>query len=39
MKDSKTVDHIFSGTGADITSTETYQKSTFLFGVGVDLRF
>ncbi|HEY5469165.1 MAG TPA: outer membrane protein transport protein [Bacteroidales bacterium] len=38
-KDTKTVDHIFSGTGANITSNETYEKNTFMVGVGLDFRF
>ncbi len=39
MKGTKTVDHIFSGTGANITSNETYEKSTFVVGVGLDFKF
>jgi long-chain fatty acid transport protein len=38
-KDTKVVDHIFSGTGADITSNETYEKNTFMVGIGLDIRF
>jgi hypothetical protein len=39
MEDSKTVDHIFSATGANIPSNETYRKNTMMVGVGVDFRF
>jgi long-chain fatty acid transport protein len=38
-EDSKTIDHIFSGTGTNITATESYKKSTFIVGVGLDIRF
>jgi long-chain fatty acid transport protein len=34
-----TVDHIFSATGSNIPSTQTYKKNTFLFGIGLDLSF
>jgi len=33
------INHIFSGTGGNIPTTETYAKSTFLFGLGVDIKF
>jgi long-subunit fatty acid transport protein len=36
---SKGVDHIFSGTGGNIPAIESYAKNTFLFGIGLDLRF
>jgi long-chain fatty acid transport protein len=39
MEDSKTVDHIFSATGANIQANETYRKNTMMVGVGVDFRF
>lgn len=39
MEDSKSVDHIFSATGANIPSNETYRKNTMMVGVGVDFRF
>jgi long-chain fatty acid transport protein len=38
-EDSKTVDHVFSGTGANITATESYRKSTMMVAVGIDFRF
>jgi long-chain fatty acid transport protein len=38
-KDTKLVDHIFSGTGANIQSNETYEKNTFMVAVGLDIRF
>jgi len=34
-----TIDHIFSGTGANIQALESYSKSTFMVAVGLDLRF
>jgi long-chain fatty acid transport protein len=38
-KDTKVVDHIFSATGANITSNETYEKNTFMVAIGLDIRF
>ncbi|MCX6254216.1 MAG: outer membrane protein transport protein [Bacteroidia bacterium] len=38
-EDSKTIDHIFSGTGTNIPATESYKKNTFIVGVGLDIRF
>ncbi len=35
----KTVDHIFSATGANIPALETYYKDNFFLGIGVDLSF
>jgi long-chain fatty acid transport protein len=37
--DTKVVDHIFSGNNTNITSNETYSKSTFMVAVGLDFRF
>jgi long-chain fatty acid transport protein len=36
---SSTVNHIFSATGSNIPATQTYKKSTFLFGIGLDMNF
>ncbi|MCU0472663.1 MAG: hypothetical protein MUC93_04750 [Bacteroidales bacterium] len=39
MDDTKTIDHILSGTATNIQADETYRKSTVVFGVGIDMRF
>ena len=39
MDDTKVINHIFSATGSNITANETYKKSTFLFGIGLDMSF
>jgi long-subunit fatty acid transport protein len=39
MDDTKKVDHILSGTLTNIQADETYKKSTFMIGIGVDVRF
>jgi opacity protein-like surface antigen len=39
MKDTKTIDHILSGTTTDITATESYKKNAIIFGAGIDLNF
>ena len=38
-EDKKTVDHIFSGDGSNITAQESYMKNVFLIGIGLDFRF
>ena len=37
--DSKTIDHVFSATGATLHATETYKKNTTMIGLGLDFRF
>ncbi|MFN8241537.1 MAG: hypothetical protein U0X39_12420 [Bacteroidales bacterium] len=39
MDDEKTIDHVFSGTGALYQARETYAKRTLVVGVGVDFNF
>jgi long-chain fatty acid transport protein len=38
-ENSRSVDHIFSGTTANVLSTETYKKNAFIIGIGLDMRF
>jgi long-chain fatty acid transport protein len=38
-KDSKQVNHVFSSTGESIPTWESYEKNTFLVGLGLDIRF
>lgn len=39
INDENLVDHIFSGTGVLYQPRETYDKKTFLFGLGLDFNF
>ena len=39
QKGEKTIDHVFSATGAIIPARETYYKDNMLFAVGVDFSF
>ena len=39
VKNQKVVDHIFSATDTNIPSNESYEKNTFIIGVGLDIRF
>jgi long-chain fatty acid transport protein len=39
VQDQKIVDHIYSGTGAELWAPESYGQATNLVGIGVDWRF
>jgi long-chain fatty acid transport protein len=38
-QDSRIVNHVFSSTGTNITTFETYEKSTFMVALGLDISF